>query len=216
MGGVKGFAGIGAAVTLGLALTACGGSSAKPKPAALSAAALKLGLLPASDFGTGVTWDPADTSRIPADSGCFWLVYGGVRGLETASADAGGNVTTDIKTYYERASQYLPGGAAATLSAMAVQGKGACASFTRVLSDGQNTTDTTAVTPESGVGDKADLFVLNVGSPGDAGAALTYHALVADFGDVLISVTCVGSSDFLQSCDLDGKAKKIAQQLKLT
>lgn len=223
MGGVRGFAGIGAAVALSLSLTACGGSSVKGKPAVapLSADALKLGLLPASDFGTGVKWDTESPSKITddvavtQDAGCRWLVYGGPRGTEIAAADVGGSVYTDIKNFYERASQYRPGGAASALAAMVDQGDGKCAKYTSALPSGQVTSNTTTVTPESGFGDKADLFEMKVQVASGA-APLVYDTLTVEYGDVLISVGCLGTPEFLHSCDLDAKVKKVAGQLKLS
>lgn len=186
----------------------------------LSADALKLGLLPASDFETGVKWDTESPSTITddvaltQDAGCRWLVYGGPRGTEIAAADVSGDVFTDIKDFYERASQYRPGGAASVLATMVDQSNGKCAKHTSTLPYGEVTSNTTTVTPESGLGDKADLFEMKVQTVSGANP-LVYDTLTVEYGDVLISVGCLGTPEFLHSCDLDAKAKKVAGQLKL-
>lgn len=231
MGGIKGFVGAGLAFALGLSLSACGGSGAHPKSAAvpLSADALQLGLLPASDFDAGARWntkspsDFTDDVAVTKDSGCQWLSYGGSPGTEIASAHVYGHQQTEVKWIYERADQYRPGGAATALATMVDQGHGKCASYSSI--EPHTATDdpyfalrdydTTVVTPESGLGDKADLFEVKSESPSGS-ISVVYDTLTVEYGDVLISVGCIGTPEFRHSCDVDAKVKKIAGLLKLT
>ena len=181
---------------------------------------MKAGLLPPTDFQTGVTWSTTspstvlDAKTITNDSGCHFLVFGGARGPEIATADLSSGVQTDIKIIYERASQYGPGGAATALSGLEDQGHGKCASFHHTLPYGEVVADTVTVTPVTGLGDKADQFVMMTTLP-SGGVPGEQDTVIAEYGDVLITVSCDGTSSFLQSCDLDAKAKKIAGQLKL-
>ena len=103
--------------------------------------------------------------------------------------------------------------AASALAAMVDQGHGKCASYTYALTYG-DISSTRAVTLEPGLGDKAALFEMKAQTAPGA-TPMVYDTLTVEYGDVLISVGCLGTAEFRHSCDLDAKARKIAGRLKL-
>lgn len=232
MGEVRRSAGFATAFAVVLALAACGSSAPKPDPQprhaeSLSADALKAGMLPPSEFGPGLTYDVDSPAALPDGGGdiiaatqtmdCTLLVWGGPREAGIASAYATGSEAKTTRGFFERAGQYRPGDAAVVLNAMADQGRGRCATFTYSLPDTTGTfSDTSTVTAEPGLGDRAYLFEQSDTSsilPGDP--PQVSDTLTVEYGDVLVSVGCNGIQADARACDLPAAAKKIAGLLKL-
>jgi hypothetical protein len=260
MSGVRGTAGVGAAIAIGLALTACGGSGAAKTPVAaagrtpaptpptvtpaqgpttaaavtprppamspsLSANALFRGLLPATEFGPRMKDDPADpvsqndlpgdTSAVTGSADCALLVQGGARRAGLAMAEASGSRTSGSgpQGFFERAEQYDPGSAAIVLASMTDQANTNCAAYVDRLGDGTKVTGTLKATAVSGLGQKAAMFE---GVESLPGGATVSDALTADFGDVLVTAGCSGTSAQVRTCKLDAKVKKIAALLRIS
>jgi hypothetical protein len=130
-------------------------------------------------------------------------------------AEASGSRTSGSgpQGFFERAEQYDPGSAAIVLASMVDQANTNCAAYADRLDDGTKVTGTLKATAVSGLGQKAAMFEDVESLPG--GASVT-DSLTADYGDVLVTASCTGTSAQVRVCKLDAKVKKIAGLLKIS